>query len=74
MLLQAAAGLDLATLGDEGFAQALALAGVKNGELPERMAGINGLLDALPAAAREAALIAFVNDLYVAHVGDQSSK
>ena len=74
MLLQAVAGLDFATLGDEGFTQALALAGVKNGELPGRMAGINGLLDALPAAAREAALIAFVNDLYVAHAGDQSSK
>lgn len=63
-LLQAAASLDFANLSPETFVQALALAGVRGGQLPERMAAINGLLGALPAAAREAALIAFLNDLY----------
>jgi len=66
MLLQAAAGLDFTALSAEGFAQAMALVGVRDGQLPARMAGINALLDALPAAAREAALIHFVNDLYAA--------
>ena len=67
MLLQAAGGLDFASLGDEGFTQALALVGVQGGQLPERMAPIHALLDALPAAVREAALLAFLNDLYTAH-------
>ena len=74
MLLQAAAGMDFTALDDRGFAQALALAGVQDGRLPDRMAGIHALLNALPIAAREAALSAFVNDLYVAHVGAQTSK
>lgn len=67
MLLQAAATMDFTALSDESFAQALALAGVRDGQLPARMAGINALLDALPAAAREVALISFLNDLYAAH-------
>ena len=69
MLLQAAAAMDFNAMSDESFAQALALAGVRDGQLPDRMAGINALLNALPAAARESALIAFLNDLYVAHAG-----
>ena len=63
-LLEAAASLDFNNLTDETFMQALALAGVQGGRLPDNMATINGLLDALPAPAREAALIAFLNDLY----------
>ena len=69
LLLQAAGSMDFARLTDADFGQALALAGVRDGQLPERMAGINALLDALPAAAREAALTAFLNDLYTAHRG-----
>ena len=68
LLLQAAATMDFTTLSAEGFTQALALVGVRDGQLPTRMAGINALLDALPPAGREAALITFVNDLYAAHV------
>ncbi|MCY0991655.1 aspartate aminotransferase family protein [Nannocystis sp. ILAH1] len=64
MLLQAAAALDFSNMSEETFMQALALAGVQGGRLPDKMAAINGLLDALPPQAREAAIIAFVNDLY----------
>ncbi|PCC70466.1 Glutamate or tyrosine decarboxylase [Nannocystis exedens] len=64
LLLQAAASLDFSNMSEEAFMQALALAGVQGGRLPEKMATINGLLDALPPAAREAAIVAFVNDLY----------
>jgi sphinganine-1-phosphate aldolase len=67
MLLGAAGGLDFASLGEAGFTQALALVGVQDGKLPERMAPIHALLDSLPAAVREAALLAFLNDLYTAH-------
>lgn len=67
MLLGAAGGLDFASLGDAGFTQALALVGVQDGKLPERMAPIHTLLDTLPPAVREAALLAFLNDLYTAH-------
>lgn len=73
MLLHAAATMDFTTMSPESFAQALALVGVRDGQLPTRMAGINALLDALPPAAREAALITFVNDLYAAHVPATSS-
>jgi len=68
MLLQSAASMDFTSMSAESFAQALALVGVRDGQLPPRMAGINALLDALPPAAREAALITFVNDLYAAQV------
>ncbi len=68
MLLELAGTMDFTALTEESFAQALALVGVRDGQLPTRMAGINALLDALPPAAREAALITFVNDLYAAHV------
>lgn len=64
MLLQAAAALDFSNMSEETFMQALALAGVQGGRLPDKMAAINGLLDALPPQAREAAIVAFVNDLY----------
>ncbi|MDC0673456.1 pyridoxal phosphate-dependent decarboxylase family protein [Nannocystis radixulma] len=72
MLLQAAASLDFSNMSQEAFMQALALAGVQGGRLPDRMATINGLLDALPPAAREAAIVAFVNDLY-SHVAAESA-
>ena len=73
MLLGAAGSLDFASLGDEGFTQALALVGVRDGTLPERMAPIHTLLDTLPPAVREAALLAFLNDLYTAHGAEVGS-
>lgn len=74
MLLQAAASLDFSNMSEEAFMQALALAGVQGGRLPDNMATINGLLDALPAPAREAAIVAFVNDLYTHAAGTAGSK
>lgn len=63
-LLQVAGSLDFSNMSEESLVQALAMAGIRGGGLPERMATINALLDALPAPAREAAIIAFVNDMF----------
>lgn len=63
-LLHTAASLDFTNMSEETFINALALVGVQNGRLPDKMAAINALLDALPAPARESALIAFINKLY----------
>lgn len=57
--------MDLAHLSDKEMADMLALAGIREDGMPERMADINGVLDALPAAVREQLLIAYVNDLFV---------
>lgn len=47
------------------YEQMLGMAGFNDGAmLPEKMASINALLDALPASLREQLLIAFINDLY----------
>jgi sphinganine-1-phosphate aldolase len=44
----------------------LAMAGLGGGaQLPERMAEINAILDALPPALKEQLLVAFLNDLFV---------
>jgi hypothetical protein len=59
------AGVDLAALSDKELADMLALVGIGTEGLPERMADINGVLDALPADAREKLLVAFVNNLFV---------
>jgi sphinganine-1-phosphate aldolase len=69
LLMQAASAIDFSRLTEEGFREALALAGVRGAALPDRLATINTLLDALPVPAREAALLAFLNDLYTAHAG-----
>ena len=59
------AGVDLAALSDKELADMLALVGIGTEGMPERMADINGVLDALPADAREKLLVAFVNNLFV---------
>jgi sphinganine-1-phosphate aldolase len=46
------------------FGQMLAMAGIQGAELPERMAEINDLLNALPVNLKEALLKTFVNDLF----------
>lgn len=69
MLMQAVGSLDFSELSGAGFAEVLALAGVQNGQLPARMATIQSLLGALPPPAREAALVAFMSDLFSAHAG-----
>jgi hypothetical protein len=57
--------VDMVNLSDKEMAEMLTLAGISEDGMPERMADINGVLDALPAAAREQLLIAYVNDLFV---------
>jgi len=44
--------IDLENVSDEDIKGLLAMAGIDAGGLPDRMADINGVLDALPAAAR----------------------
>ena len=57
--------MDLAGLSEKEMTDMLALAGIGDTGMPERMADINGVLDALPAPVREKLLIAFVNNLFV---------
>ena len=57
--------LDLSTASDEEINGLLAMGGLAGQGLPERMAEINGLLNEMPASARKAVLVSFVNDLFV---------
>lgn len=57
-------GVDLSTISDVEIMNMMAAAGVADGVLPNRMADINGVLDALPAHVRENVLTAFVNDMF----------
>ena len=63
-LLETLSGVDPAALDDEAFGRILEAAGMKGGGLPEKMAGVNGAMNALPPALRERLLTAFVNDLF----------
>jgi sphinganine-1-phosphate aldolase len=63
-LRDAMAGIDLASLSPEVLTGLLSSAGVEGTALPDRMAAINETLNALPASAREALLVAYLNDLY----------
>jgi glutamate/tyrosine decarboxylase-like PLP-dependent enzyme len=62
------AALDPSTLGDDELDVLLAAAGLPVGgddlELPERMAGVNALLDLAAPRLREAVLLAFLDRLY----------
>ena len=57
-------GMDLTCLPEKDMLDMLALAGIRAEGLPDRMAEINDVLDALPAGAREKFLITFVNNLF----------
>jgi hypothetical protein len=57
-------GIDLAGLSEKELADMLALAGIGDEGLPQRMAEINGVLDALPPKVREQLLVTFVNNLF----------
>lgn len=61
---EALASVDPSALGSDSIGQMLAMAGIQGNELPERMAEINEILNALPAALREKLLIEYLNDLY----------
>ncbi len=52
-------------LDPEMFQQMLAMVGIDGVTLPERMAPINEVLDAMPTSVREELLRDFMNDLYV---------
>jgi glutamate/tyrosine decarboxylase-like PLP-dependent enzyme len=56
--------LDPKTLGDEQLRGMLAMAGAGGTALPARMAEINEVMNALPAALREKLLVTYLNDLY----------
>ena len=59
------ANLDPAALTPEIFTQMLGMAGMTSVALPERMADINEVLDALPAEVTETLLSTFINELFV---------
>jgi hypothetical protein len=61
---EAFGGVDPAALTPDAFQNLLAMAGVSGVALPERMAEINEVLNALPANLRERLLIEYLNDLY----------
>jgi len=56
--------IDPSTLTEEQFGQLLALAGVSGEGLPDRMAGINEMMNTLPAAMRERLLTEYLNQLF----------
>ena len=58
------AAIDPKSLTPEMFSQMLAMAGLQGVELPRRMAGINEMLNALPAPLTESVLTQFVNELF----------
>ncbi|RLB62581.1 MAG: aspartate aminotransferase family protein [Deltaproteobacteria bacterium] len=59
------ANLDPAGLTPEIFSQMLGMAGMTSVALPDRMADINEVLDALPAEVTETLLSTFINELFV---------
>ncbi len=64
LLRETLAQIDFSQLTDQGFSDLLAMAGIGAGGLPERMAPVNGILNALPAEIREKLLIAYFNELF----------
>ena len=50
---------------DDTFKNILALGGLQGTDLPEDMAMINTVLDALPASATDALLVEYFNNLFV---------
>lgn len=58
------AAVDPATLSPEQFGEMLGMAGIQGSALPERMAEINEILNALPVPLRERLLTEYLNDLY----------
>lgn len=63
-LVELVAGLDLDALDDAAFAELAAAVGVDLGGGQPEMATVNAVLDALPAAVREAVLVRFLSVIY----------
>jgi sphinganine-1-phosphate aldolase len=68
-MLAGAAGMELTPA---VFERLLGAAGIRGTELPERMADINAILDALPRELSEQLLIEFVNRLYAQPLEDSA--
>lgn len=64
MLIQAVKQVDFGQVDEEVLTQMLAMAGITSGGLPQRMALVNEVLNALPAPAREQILITYFNELF----------
>lgn len=63
-VMEGLSSMDPSQLTDETFSEMLSMAGIQGTELPDRMADINEVLNALPAEFRERLVIEFVNDLF----------
>jgi sphinganine-1-phosphate aldolase len=63
-LLASLGALDPDAFGPEVYASMLELAGLGGDALPDRMAGINRLLNALPVRLREQLILEFLNGIY----------
>jgi glutamate/tyrosine decarboxylase-like PLP-dependent enzyme len=61
---EAFGSIDAAALEGDAFAGLLGMAGVNGSDLPERMAEINEMLNALPVALREKLLVEYLNELF----------
>ena len=57
--------IDSSAVSDDDLSQLLEGAGIGDGELPERMAEINEILNEIPADLRERLLVEFVNNLFI---------
>jgi len=64
MLAAGLESMDLSSLDPAMLPQILAMAGIEGTELPERMALVNTLLNALPCAARELILTDFLGSMF----------
>ena len=64
-LKQTLASIDPATISSETLNQMLGMAGIQGTDLPERMAGINEMLNSLPAELSEKLLTEFLNKVMV---------
>lgn len=66
-LLETVANLKPDRVNAEVFSQMLALAGIEGGKLPDRMAQINEILNALPPELTEQLLLTYFNELFQPH-------
>ncbi len=64
-ITEAFSNIDPDSLTEEMFTQMLGMAGIQGTALPERMAEINEILNALPVKLREKLLVEFLNDLFI---------
>jgi hypothetical protein len=61
---EAFGALDASDLEGDAFAGLLGMAGVNGSVLPERMAEVNEVLNALPVALREKLLVEYMNQMF----------